>query len=189
MTDHVYAWIDLETTGLLARQEKVLSVACILTDTRLNHLVDEPFTATVQYTASTVQRMKYHSDPLVQEMHERTGLWDELSSDKSLSLKEVEASLLDYIKQAAPRSSQARIAGSSIRLDLNFLEEHLPSVYRHLHYRSLDVSGLSDSLTFYGLVGQREKVKPEHSALSDITASIKLFQSTLTELERLAYRL
>jgi len=132
-------WMDLETDQLTPAGGSILEVAAYVTDTDLNLLHNEGYHAVVHHSYEEVADLKSRAHPKVLEMHTTTGLWSQLPVS-TLTLADVEKQLLAYIKEYAPQQRQIRIAGSSIRFDLNWTEEHMPLVYEHLHYRSLDVS-------------------------------------------------
>lgn len=177
----VLAWIDTETTGLYAQTDRLLEIACILTDSNLNLLVEEPFHATVRYSADEVPGMKARASEVVQDMHDRSGLWGRLSGPESLTLAAIDKDLLAYIASVAPRPRQARVAGNSVRLDLNFIEANLPGVAAHLHYRSVDVSAISFMANARFGVPFIDK-RPAHEALSDILGSLEELRYTLNAL-------
>lgn len=174
----IIAWIDVETDGLgevvdndnsLIKQEpNLLSVACILTDTDMNELttgIELP----VYYSESQVEEMKANAHPFVLEMHEKTGLWNELTT--GLDIFQVDKDLCNTIAVFAPEKKTARIGGNSVRLDLNVMEVSLPKTYGHLHYRMVDVTTLATLARWWGNVPSFPK-KKTHNALSDIKESI-----------------
>lgn len=169
----VIAWTDVETTGLNPFVgDALLEVACILTDTRLNQIA-EPYHAVVYHNPSAVMQMKATTDEYVVNMHDASGLWNRVQEFRTaMTLPEIEATMLAYIKQHAPEPRQARVAGNSVTLDLNFLRMYLPDVYEHLHYRSIDVTAIEYDLVNQGLIIQRPK-EPQHEALADIQDSIE----------------
>ena len=76
-----------------------------------------------------------------------------------------------YIQQFAPEPRQARLAGNSVRLDANFIDEFLPRTSAHLHYRILDVSSIAfEACEVRGV--QPFKKDYLHEAMSDIRESI-----------------
>lgn len=177
----VLAWIDVETTGLDPHYSALLEVACILTDTQLRPL-REPFHAVIKYAEHEVEVMRSECDDFVREMHDKTGLWDKLLTGRPLV--SVDMQLEEYIRSVAPERRQARVAGNSVRLDLNFLETHLPLTYDHLHYRFVDVTGIEYILGQWGLAEPVEAEK-DHTALGDITSSVTQLHGLLVQLETL----
>lgn len=178
-TGDVLAWIDVETTGLDPQENHLLEVACILTDTKLRPL-REPFHRVLFYDST--DWIKDETSPYVVDMHEKTGLWDKLQS--GTPRRTVDTELLEYISSVAPATRQARVAGNSVRLDLNFLEQFLPETYHHLHYRSVDVSAIEYILREWQLLDDPPaEHEPEHTALGDITASIAQLYGVLSDLD------
>ena len=169
----VIAWVDVETTGLNPWEgESLLEVACLVTDTELNLLDEGGFEASVLYSADEVEGMKERAVPFVREMHEKNGLWDQIAfGGESLTLRELDASLLEYVRGFAPEARTARLGGNSVRLDLNFLEKYLPETYAHLHYRFIDVTSVSTLVNWWGDVPKFKK-RGAHTAMSDIRESI-----------------
>lgn len=163
------AWVDAETTTLTAHKGHLLEIACLVTDTSLNVLSDEPFTAVVKYSRDEMVALYQEADNTVREMHTATGLWGRLH--EGAPLREVEEGLLQFIKRYGPERDTVHIGGNSTRLDLNFIEEHLPSVADHLHYRMVDVSALA--LLCQWDFGVSVRKGSDHTALTDITESLE----------------
>lgn len=164
-------WIDVETTGLKAfGKDELLEVACLVTDSELNILDEKGFRAVIKYSDIQVSRMKLNTSDYVLDMHNKTGLWDELS--QGVEVKTVDENLLDYIKQFVPEPRTARIAGNSITLDRNFMEANLPLSYDYLHYRSYDVSTIAGlAAAWYEDGGYQKNLT--HAAMDDIRESIE----------------
>lgn len=173
----VLAWIDVETTGLNAQEHYLLEVACILTDTNLNVLEDEPFCAVIYYGEDDRRQLRDEADPHVQQMHDATGLWRSLPS--GTPIRDVDRGLLAYISKHAPEPRQARVAGNSVRLDLNFLDDSLPATAAHLHYRFVDVTGINYILEENGLYSDQPLPDSDHVALNDIQRSIAQLRQSL----------
>ena len=166
-------WVDVETTGLTAHKELLLEVAILVTDLELN-LLDETGYQSAIYLGSPdeVAALREHSPQVVQEMHDKSGLWDAVSDPARSKWREVvEAEALAYIQSLVPGKRTARIAGNSVRLDMNFLDEHLPSVMGHLHYRMADVSSLAGMAQWWAGVEVFPKALG-HTAMADIRESL-----------------
>lgn len=163
-------WVDVETDGLSATKNSLLQVAGIITDIDGNIISDE-FYETVYYSAEDSRSMRANAIPFVQSMHDETGLWDQLP--EGIPLQILDSELLEFVKQYIPKAKAGRLAGNSVRLDLNFSEEYLPETYAHLHYRSIDVSALMFALKEWGVVDTWFEKKKTHNALDDIRESIQ----------------
>lgn len=163
-------WGDVETTGLVAHREQLLEIALIVTDLDLVELA-EPFTATI-YHGQLTPVLRSRADPFVREMHDRTGLWDRVADvGQSLYIEDAARGAFEYIERLVPEPRTARLAGNSVRLDLNFLDEHMPVVAGHLHYRMLDVSSWTGPAQWWAGVEPYPKARG-HRALDDIRESI-----------------
>lgn len=166
-------WIDVETTGLIAHREQLLEVAVLVTDLELNLLDETGYQSAIYVgTHGPVTVLRAASDPFVQKMHDTSGLWDVAGDPtRSKPIGVVEAEALAYIQRFVPEPRTARVAGNSVRLDMNFLDEHLPSVAAHLHYRMADVSSLAGMAQWWADVPAFPKGLA-HTAMADIHESL-----------------
>jgi oligoribonuclease len=163
------AWMDAETTGTVAHQSHLLEIACFITDTDGTVISDEPFHAVIGHSDEDLSRMYEQARREVQEMHTASGLWERARF--GLPLDQVERELLAHIKRYCPEPDYAHIAGNTVRLDLNFIEEHMPSIADYLHYRMLDVSSLALLAKWH--FGVEIQKASDHTALVDITESLE----------------
>lgn len=162
------AWVDVETSGLDAKENELLEIACLVTDTDLNILDEQGFEAVILHSPDQVEKMKQTAHPVVLEMHNNSGLWDRLPFGTPVS--SVDLMLYDYIRNFAP-AQQIRMGGNSVRLDLNFVNEWLPKTYSHLHYRFIDVTTVATLGEWWLNVPIFRKQKA-HTAMNDIRESI-----------------
>lgn len=168
------AWVDVETTGLDPNKDALLEVACLVTNTDLEILDERGFERVVLYSPDTAQELRDHAVPYVQDMHDCTGLWDHLPF--GTPLHEIDQQMHSYLSDFSAKPRVLRLAGNSVRLDLNFLEAQLPLTYSHLHYRSVDVTAVNSVVSWWGRPVQDHK-KKEHTAMSDIRESIEELRS------------
>ena len=165
-------WIDLETTGLDHSKEKILEVACVITDDKLVEL------ARFQRVTSEAQYCDLSKvNAYVRKMHVDNGLWNEsiLASDDTTfmigengqwilddqgdpkiaqpaaSRQATDADLCRFIHHACRdhgvevgEKKGPQAAGSTIGFDRAFMQVHLPRAHALLHYRSLDVTSLNE---------------------------------------------
>ena len=167
------AWIDVETDGLKAHERSLLEVACLVTDTDLNIIDDEGFEAVILHSPDRVQEMRDNAQQIVRDMHDASGLWDRLPH--GTPVQSVDLALYDYIRGFAPEKKSVRLAGNSVRLDLNFTEEWLPNTYQHLTYRFIDVTTVATLAEWWHGIPNFEKQKG-HRAMQDIRESINELQ-------------
>lgn len=170
MSDEYLVWVDVETTGLNPRTDHLLEIAVIITnlDASLNF---GKFRRTIFHPKWLAKAMRAEAVKFVRDMHDKTGLWDRLPQGENMAT--VDEELLEFIKDVVPEPRKARLAGNSVRLDLNFLEECLRQTYAHLHYRSVDVSALAYVMAdCWGVVDGHFEKKKTHDAMDDIEESI-----------------
>lgn len=168
--DDKIAWIDVETTGLDFDNDSLLQVACIITDANF-HELDEGFEQKIYYSREDIRELRNKSNDFVNEMHDKTNLWNLLETE-GRPLELVEQDLLAYIVSHVPFKNTARIGGNSITLDRNFLLKNMPNVLEYLHYQSYDMSSVSGFLGLTVPEIPRYEKKSTHDALSDIRESI-----------------
>ena len=166
MTDRL-VWIDCEMTGLDYVNDALVEVAALVTDGDLtvlgsgvNVVIRPPETALAQM------------GDFVREMHQRSGLLDEL--DSGVSLPEAEERVLGYVREFVPDARKAPLAGNSVSTDRVFLTRDMPALEQHLHYRIVDVSSVKEMVRrWYPRVYYNAPAKlGNHRALGDITDSI-----------------
>lgn len=174
ITEPVLLWVDVETSGLDPRTDALLEVAALLTDADLRPLTGAHFHALVAHTPGEVAALHEAADPFVRAMHDANGLWEAVQGPDALSADEVDAALLAFTSRAAPTPRQARVAGNSVRLDMNFMDAYLPRTAAHVHYRSVDVTAVQFLVDeWYGPAPATSAPKPsDHTALADIEASL-----------------
>lgn len=164
-------------TGLhISSGDRLLEVACIITDGQLNP-VDEG----VSYVITQTKEVMDNMNEWCINQHALTGLTSAcLNPNQSYPHASVRAALLAYIRDRVPTPNSACLAGNTVHADKRFLEEEMPEVVKHLHYRIVDVSSIKECVKrWYGEGGmwkgegrEGEGRKGDHRALNDIKASI-----------------
>lgn len=167
MNDANLVWIDLEMSGLDPRQDKILEVACMITNWNLESQV-EPMSLVVNHPISLLEDM----DDWNQQHHKGSGLWEKVINS-TFQNPDVEKQVLQYIKQAVPVAGEAILAGNSLHMDRMFLTLQMPNIVAHLHHRVIDVSTVKElSLHWYPDIPEYEK-NDTHNALDDVFESIE----------------
>ncbi|QIS24078.1 oligoribonuclease [Nocardia terpenica] len=169
VSDKYMVWMDCEMTGLRLDSDKLIEVAALVTDSDLN-VLGEGVDIVIHADDAALAAMP----PVVQEMHAKSGLTDEVRRS-TVTMAEAEQQVLDYIKQYVPTPRTVPLAGNSIATDRGFLARDMPALDAHLHYRMIDVSSIKELCRrWYPRIyfGQPEKGL-SHRALSDIRESIR----------------
>jgi oligoribonuclease len=162
-------WIDLETTGLDIETDKIIQVACLVTDTELNILDEKGFTAYVKIEDKDIESMIH----VVKEMHLESGVIEECKKSE-LSLEQIDQMVTTYIsKFVNPKGSP--LCGSSISWDRMFIQSSMPLLRGFLHFRNIDVESIRQVLTMWGVQSPKAGKAP-HEALADIKRSIELLR-------------
>lgn len=168
MSEKALSFIDVETTGTESESDRLLQVACLVTDLDLNILDEVGFNEVIHYPYAEIAEMRDNAAPVVQEMHDKTGLWNKLPS--GLPMTTVDSRLQEYIAQFVA-ANESWLGGNSLFLDRSFLKENLPLTFGHLHYRDLNVTSWAGPVRWWA--GAQFRKKTTHEAMSDIRESIE----------------
>lgn len=165
---HPLVWVDLEMTGLDPDAHVIVEAAVIITDGRLERVVEGP-----DLVLAAPEESLRAMEPVVAQMHARSGLDGEVRAS-TLSLAEAEEQLLAFITAHVPEARSAPLAGNSVHADRMFLRRHMPRVEAHVHYRNVDVSTIKElARRWYPEAVQQAPAKGGgHRALADIRESI-----------------
>ena len=137
ITNERIVWIDCEMTGLDTKNDALIEVAALVTDSELNILGDGVDVVIKPDDAALAQMNDF-----VRDMHTRSGLLAELPHGKTMA--EAQAAVLDYIKKWVPDPKKAPLGGNSVGTDRVFLVRDMPEIVEHLHYRVIDVSTIKE---------------------------------------------
>lgn len=159
-------WVDMEMTGLIPEQHRVIEIATIVTDSDLNELAQGPVIAIHQPDEALDIMDEWNTTH-----HTASGL---VSRVRESLIDEAEASRLtrEFLAGWVPAGASP-MCGNSICQDRRFMARHLPTLEAYFHYRNLDVSTLK-------ILAQRWRSdlpglskKTAHLALDDIKESIE----------------
>ena len=167
-------WIDLEMTGLDPAKDRILEVAAIATDMKLEEIAK--FEAVVKVDDTLIKKR------MVGEFWEKyADTRDALIAQNATGepISEVEAKLIEFLDKYF--GDEVYLAGNSIHQDRKFIEREMPKLNQRLHYRMLDVSAWK---IYFENALHKKFIKPEnHRALDDITGSIEELKWYLTFLK------
>ena len=127
------AWIDLETTGADEMHGSVLEVGVVISAPTLQTLVETSWLVypDPEHLASM--------EPVVAEMHQVSGLMDDIRAYGGADLKDVDRALEWLLRDHAVKG-QCVLAGSGVgHFDSRWIRRHLPRSARRLTYAFCDV--------------------------------------------------
>lgn len=158
------AWIDLETTGLDAKNCYILEIALVITDKLLNRELE--FHKVLRFTDF------YSMNEWCQNTHTHNGLAVECR-ETHYTLKH----LVDELELIF-KDEVFLLAGSSVEFDRRFIEQHMPSLKKNFNHRNFDVSVLIQAANWWMIEPPAEFVPNQsaHRAVSDINRSIRIAQ-------------
>ncbi|KAL6071167.1 Oligoribonuclease, mitochondrial, variant 2 [Balamuthia mandrillaris] len=121
-------WMDLEMTGLNVKTDRIMEVACIVTDAQLNVVAEAP-EVVIHLADEELEGM----NDWCKEHHGASGL-TQACRESRVTLQEAEEMMLSFVQKYTAYHT-AVLAGNSIHMDKVFLAEYMPRLLDHLHYR------------------------------------------------------
>jgi len=159
-------WIDLEMTGLVPEQDRIIEIATIVTDPQLNVLAEGPVLAIHQDEVVLSQMDEWN-----QRTHGGSGLLQRVRESSTGEADAVEQTL-SFLQQYVDKG-QSPMCGNSICQDRRFLARYMPELEAYFHYRNLDVSTLKELARRWQPEVYSGLTKAgTHQALDDIRESI-----------------
>lgn len=155
-----FLWVDMEMTGLDVSKERIIEVAALVTDEKLNVL--DTYETVVFQPQDLLDKM----DDWNKTHHGQSGLLAKIPSGKPES--EVDRDLANFTKKHF--TEKAILAGNSIGQDRLFIDKYLKEFSALLHYRMLDVTAWK--IVFENLYHQKFQKQDKHRAIDDIQESI-----------------
>jgi oligoribonuclease len=160
-------WMDLEMTGLDASHHRIIEIATLVTDARLEVVAEGPDLVVYQPEA-VLDEMNEWS----RQHHAESGLLDRVRTC-GVTESEAEAQTLEFLRTHCPPGA-APLAGNSIHVDRWFLKQYMPALESYLHYRNVDVTSIKELVRrwFPHTFTQLPQKTDTHRALDDIRESI-----------------
>ena len=159
-------WIDLEMTGLIPNEDRIIEVATLVTDSELNIIAEGPSIA-VKQSDELMDGM----DEWNQKHHSITGLIDRVKNS-SFDEQTAEQQTIEFLQKYSEKNASP-MCGNSICQDRRFLANYMPALEDFFHYRNLDVSSVKELVHRWkpDILGGFVK-KGTHEAMDDIKDSV-----------------
>ena len=132
-----YVWVDIETTGLNVKKDKILEVGIIITD---REYAEKARTSMViKHPARVLAQM----DPWAIDTHTRNGLIIESKSAR-YPVNIADAVLTEWLKEMVGNLAKPYMCGTSVHFDREFLKRYMPRLEACFHYRNFDIATLRE---------------------------------------------
>ncbi|XP_042394915.1 oligoribonuclease-like [Zingiber officinale] len=161
-------WIDLEMTGLDIEVDRILEIACIITDGKLINSIDGP-DFVIRQTKECLDKM----GEWCCEHHASSGLTERVLRS-TLTEADAENQVIDFVKKHVG-SQTPQLAGNSIYVDFLFLKKYMPSLAAIFSHVLVDVSSIV-ALCIRWFPKEKKKAPKKaksHRAMNDIKESIQ----------------
>lgn len=160
-------WIDLEMTGLDISKDRILEIACIITDGKLTKQIEGP-DLVINQSKDCLDNMgewcKTH--------HASSGLTERVLQSE-ISEHDAEKQVLDFLMRHVG-SGTPLIAGNSVYVDLLFLKKYMPQLAAIFSHVIVDVSSIMALCIRWYPKERKQTPRKEktHRAMDDIKESI-----------------
>lgn len=154
-------------TGLDIEKDKIMEVACLVTDAQLNIIAEGP-NLIIHQSQDTLENM----NEWCIKQHGKSGL-TAASFKSELSIADADDLIVDFIKKHVQKK-MSPLAGNSVYMDRLFLRKFMPKVEDYLHYRIVDVSSVKELCRRWNgnVLKQMPKKGFVHRSLDDIRDSV-----------------
>lgn len=160
-------WVDLEMTGLDVDKDKIMEIACLITDADLDVVATGP-----DIIIHQPNEILKNMNPWCISQHGESGLTASCLKS-NISLQEAEDTVLKFVSKHVPEKL-CPLGGNSVWMDRLFIRKYMPKLDSYLHYRIIDVSTIKElAKRWYQKDYSNVPVKKfKHRALDDILDSI-----------------
>lgn len=160
-------WIDLEMTGLNIEVDRILEIACVITDGNLTKSVEGP-DLVIHQTKECLDEM----GEWCQDHHAASGLTEKVIQS-TISEKEAEQQVIEFVKRHVGTYTPL-LAGNSIYVDFMFLKKYMPDLAGLFSHVVVDVSSVKALCLRWFPRDNKKAPRKEnkHRAMDDIKESI-----------------
>ncbi|CBI24335.3 oligoribonuclease isoform X1 [Vitis vinifera] len=161
-------WIDLEMTGLNVEVDRILEIACIITDGNLIKSVEGP-DLVIHQTKECLDNM----GEWCQSHHSASGLTKKVLRS-TISEQEAEKQVIEFVKRNVGTYTPL-LAGNSVYMDFLFLKKYMPDLASLFSHVLVDVSSIKAlCIRWYPRDSKKAPSKEnKHRAMDDIRESIR----------------
>lgn len=165
------AWVDVETTGLQPRADRLLAIGCIITDEKLRER------ARGEWECWCPPDTEF-TDVKAYDMHTKSGLLERCQRSK-VKLADALAEFTKMVDTACA-GEKPHMAGNTVWFDRDFLRANGVSIDRHFFHRTLDVSTLLVVAQMLGLIKDETTLEAKaHTPIADLERSMRLYRKHL----------
>lgn len=160
-------WIDLEMTGLDITKDRILEIACIITDGKLTKQIEGP-----DLVISQSKELLDNMGEWCKTHHAASGLTERVMQSE-LSEHDAEAQVLGFVRKHIS-SGTPSLAGNSVYVDLLFLKKYMPQLAAIFSHVIVDVSSIM-ALCIRWYPKERKQTprkQKNHRAMDDIKESV-----------------
>lgn len=145
-------WVDVETTGLEAGQDKILEIAVVVTDKMGEWICGDAWLVGDASYDNAFAAAKVHD--IVGEMHTKNGLfkeWERARVHDPLSMRPhmVEKTALDMLQAFGIQKGSLPMAGATVHFDRKMMEVQMPRLAEWFHYRNFDISTIKQAARWH----------------------------------------
>ena len=159
-------WIDLEMTGLDTQRDRIIEIATVVTNSRLEIIGEGPVLA-IHQPDDILDGM----DEWNTRQHGNSGLTERVKASNKTAA-DAERATIAFLQSLVPKGASP-MCGNSICQDRRFMARCMPDLEAYFHYRNLDVSALKELAKRWAPEVARGVVKSgKHLALEDVRDSI-----------------
>ncbi|KAF5184345.1 Oligoribonuclease [Thalictrum thalictroides] len=161
-------WIDLEMTGLDIQVDRILEIACIITDGNLSKSVEGP-DLVIHQSKECLDKM----GEWCQSHHADSGLTKKVLQS-TIDERNAEKQVLDFVKKHVGTRTPL-LAGNSVYVDFMFLKKYMPDLASAFSHVLVDVSSIKAlCIRWYPRDNKKAPNKEnKHRAMDDIKESIR----------------
>lgn len=178
-----FAFIDTETGGVLPEKHSLLSIGIVIWDLSEGIIAQKEF---------YIKSKRYIVTKEAKKINKFDRAWhDKVAEEPSIVIEKLLSFLFDYF----PRDTFIPLAGHNVQFDINFLKTFFKkqnrSYNQYFSHRVIDTYSVYKTLILSNLISENInsshdafsyfniQVAQRHNALSDCTATVKLYESMI----------